>query len=198
MSWRVVNSETDLANTARVLDTIASLEGEGIFAAGARDLFLKEVGMGLSHVFLQLVPAGELAGQLKKEGYDEIIENIVTTDIRERFDSDSLTKHYPYHFFTPTGTTANFPPEKIGVAIEAWHMASPSGAEEWFTANANTLPPSQQDEIRIGFVKNFWENQKVADTRRWLDQIPDPVLREEVLNALPKRGRLTSDALKER
>lgn len=172
-----------------VMETVISLEREGFFTKGALDLYLiatGKSGMSGSDDFQALVPREKWQELFRTEGYEEVVENLIFVQLRDH--------DYPHLFFTPTGTH-HLPSERINVALEAWHFRSPAGAEKWFAANAVTIPVSQQDEIRVRFARNFWENQKITDTRRWLDQISDPALREQTLTSLPKRGHFTSETL---
>lgn len=195
---RLANTAESVANgptegsprvSTGVMETVISLEQDGFFAKGALDFYLISIGKNGrsgSEDFQTLVPREKWQELLRTEGYEEVIESLIIDQVGN--------EDYPHLFFTPTGTH-HLPPERINVALEAWHFRSPDGAEKWFAANAVTIPASQQDEIRVRFARNFWENQRITDTRRWLDQISDPALREQTRISLPKRGRFTSETL---
>jgi hypothetical protein len=127
---------------------------------------------------LKLIPAGELMNQLRKDGYDLVIGTIIWNE-GELDPFGSSESAYPHTFFTPDGTR-NLPPEKIPFAMNTWHRVNPEAAQSWFTTNAATLPPPQQDEIRVSFALHLWSEDKAA-AQAWIDQITDPALREKTI-----------------
>lgn len=168
--WLGVKDVQDL------MRTIATLETDGVFSPGSHERFLLEVGKSLPFTFVKLFPPGVMERQLDREGYDAVIESIITT---EASPDPFARKSYPETFFTPEGITGNLPPGKIPVAMDAWHGNMPDDAEAWFTANGGNLLSSQQDQIRATFARNSWNTDKPA-AQAWLDQITDPALREKI------------------
>lgn len=151
----------DQQNRARLHEIARSLEEKGVFARGAHELPLAEMGRYEPKVFFSMVPSEDRQDLLGKDHFDGVTK--------------AIAQETPAYFFGSEGL-ANLPEGKISLALCAWCKNDPIAAEAWYAAHQSSVPEPQQELISEGFAKLAKDRQAFDEPQ--IFRLPDPEVRE--------------------